>query len=111
MTVYVIQVPMRRDITTGALEPAIVLDGLRKFGEPVVLIPHEFRNATPKESVAMLRDKLFKFDPAEDYLLPLGTPYRMAAAGMILREMFPDEDIQTLVWNTPHYQVLTMRAR
>jgi hypothetical protein len=110
MTVYVTQIPMRRDISSGALEPAIVLDGIKKYGDPVVLIPHEYRNASPKESIALLREKLFHFDPDIDYLLPLGTPYRMAAAGAILRDLFPDDDLNLLVWMSPHYQVLTMKG-
>lgn len=84
--VYVIQKPMKRD--GSRVKPAFDFSAAEKYGEIEVLAPNG-RNviATPE-----LRDSIFerlkRFDPAEDYIIPVGDYALIFMIGLVLGERF-----------------------
>lgn len=81
-TVYVVQVPTRRE--NGAWIPTVDLSSVTDHGRMEVLLPSGMNYVESSAVLAQLRPKLDGFDEENDYLLPVGDPVAMAAAAALL---------------------------
>lgn len=79
--VFIVQEVMRRD-ENDSMVPAYDLTPAAAYGDLVPLLPSGWQGVSLNSAVETLREKLEDFT-TEDYLLPLGDPALMIAAGMI----------------------------
>lgn len=86
-TVYVTQIPVRRDQLTGASVPAMNISPANEHGGIVVMMPPRAAFIDSTELMKQLRVHLDRYSlPDRDCLLPIGDPVIMAAACAILGE-------------------------
>lgn len=79
--VYVVQEVFRKT-DSGAMVPAFDLTPAAEFGELVPLLPSGWQGLDLTPAITMLQDKLKDFT-VQDYILPIGNPNLMIAAGMV----------------------------
>lgn len=85
--VYVTQIPVRRDPSTGASAPAMNITPASAFGSIIVMMPPRAAFIDTAELITQLRAHLDSYSlPDKDCLLPIGDPVIMAAACAILGE-------------------------
>ena len=82
MTVYITQDALRKDPQTGAMVPQFDLTPAAVYGPLAVLAPAGQVALAPAPLMRHLRAALKDFGDG-DYLLPIGDPSVMVAAGMI----------------------------
>lgn len=70
MTVYAIQQPVTR--REGEVVPAFDFSPAKKFGEIVVLLQNSRGVLAPEVLQQQLRERLDRFDPLYDYIIPAG---------------------------------------
>jgi hypothetical protein len=73
-TVFVTQIPSRREHESGVYIPTIDVTPARQFGELLVILPMGMNYPTADAFMVPLRTALWRFDPRRDHLLPLGDP-------------------------------------
>ena len=98
MTVFVVQNQMRRNATTGDLEPLFDLTPAREYGQLEFLLTS---GPVPLEASAIAKTlcrKLQGFDPEVDYLLAVGNPVAIAAASAVVSDETAGV-IPMLVWD------------
>lgn len=100
MTVYVVQESVRRDPQTRELMPVHDLAPAQVFGDVQVLLsPSAMPFGHTEGIVRELHDKLAKFDPAQDWILPMGNPVLIGWAMAIATE-YGEGRVRALVWNS-----------
>lgn len=99
--VYVTTHPTRKNPSTGNREP-IDITSAAAFGELVELLPEGMLALTPVPTIQELRQGLRKFTD-DDYILPLGDPALIAAAGAVAARM-NNGRFKLLRWNRPLYR-------
>lgn len=82
MTVYVVQMPVRRDPATGQMVPSVDLTPAQEYGEVATLLASGPVALLPAQMLATLRHGLRNFTD-DDYLLPTGDPTAIAAAAIV----------------------------
>lgn len=97
-TVYQIQHTGRRDKGTGAFVPHDVTPAMA-YGEVVTLLPGDGGDPAlaPAPMINHLEHKLRNFT-SEDYLLPMGSPAALVAAGIIARRNAAGP-VSVLIWD------------
>ena len=95
-TVYAVQIPSR--LSDGMWIPTIDLLPAAAFGAIEVIFPAgmQFHTCTP-EVILRLNERLKKFRPDEDSLLPMGDPVLMMATAAHLARRF--ETVWALKWD------------
>lgn len=86
-TVFITQIPERRDRTTGLMTPVVEVSAATEHGEPRVLLPPEANFFATKDYIKQLRAGLqdYSFERG-DSLIALGHSEITAVAGAILAE-------------------------
>jgi len=84
MTVFITNEPYKTD--KNGMRTAINMTPARKYGDLEVLIPAGASMISTVPMIRTLRDKLAKFSDV-DYLIPVGSPASIMAAGAIAAEM------------------------
>lgn len=105
--VYVTQVPMKVDESTGRMKPRFdTMDHLVEFGETIILMERGDDIWNPDACVAKLRRALRGFSKS-DYLLAMGNFHFVMWATAIIMET--QDQLQTLQWNPRKqaYQAVT----
>lgn len=88
-TVYITQVPHRKDAESGAFVPAVNITPAEEHGGLVVMMPPRAPFYATADLVRQLREHLKNYDyEAGDSLVALGDPAIIAAASMLLGSMF-----------------------
>ena len=88
-TVYVTQLPHRRDLPTGRLVPKFTITPAAEHGDVVVMFPPQGAYMHTRTLIAQMREALAEFNPAEDALLLLGDPALTAAAVAVAAHRSP----------------------
>jgi hypothetical protein len=103
--VYITQLPARRE--GNAWVPTVDVTPAREFGELIYLIPHGMNFPEAEMVEPQLVAGLANFK-AEDYLLPMGDPVVMAAAGAVLGAL--RKPFKLLKWDriAKRYQVYNL---
>lgn len=100
--VFVVQEPLKKG-DEGKVKPRIDLSPAAEFGELVMLLNWaDVRKLSRDELVWKLRRGLKSFD-ASDYLLMVGSPSAMWAAGAIASEMTGGR-VKTLEWDNINHR-------
>ena len=87
-TVYITQVPHRRDQDTRAFVPAFDIAPAAEHGELVVMMPPQAPFYATDDLVRQLRFHLMKYDcDGGDSLIAMGDPSVIAAASALLGRM------------------------
>lgn len=105
MTVFITNEPTRTD-EHGNMQPLFNMTPAAEFGQLEVLLPAGASLISTVPMVRTMRDKLAKFND-EDYLLPVGNPASIMAAGAIAAEMNSGR-VKILQWDraTRRYLVI-----
>lgn len=87
-TVFVTQIPNRRDKETGVLVPVINIAPAAEHGEVRVIMPAKANFYASADLVRQLREGLrdYNFERG-DTIVPLGDPSIVMTAGAVLAEM------------------------
>lgn len=85
MTVFITNEPQRTD-ANGNMQPLFNMSPAAEFGQLEVLLPAGASLISTVPMVRTMRDKLAKFNDS-DFLLPVGDPASIMAAGAIAAEM------------------------
>lgn len=102
MTVFVVQDPTEHGVN---LAPAL------RFGRLVYLLERAQQMA-PSAMEDYLAAKLVQFDPARDYLLPIGNPAAVAMTGGLLGHLCVDYKLLRWLGKPEHkYVVVNVRPR
>lgn len=104
--VYVVQEPLKKD-QSGAVVPRIDLTPAEKFGEIVFLLSWtDPKKMTPDQCIGKIRRGLSDYNQS-DYMVFVGSPTVMWAAGAIASEMSGGV-VRTLEWDnrTSSYNVI-----
>lgn len=80
--VYIIQNSYMRDSESGSLRPRFNLGPVKEFGEPVEILDGRLSPMATAPAMNALRHALRNYSD-EDYLLAIGAPSFLIAAGMI----------------------------
>lgn len=87
-TVWVTQVPNRRDKVTGALTPAVNISPASEHGELRIMMPPQASFFATGDLVLQLREQLRNYDYARgDSVICLGDPAIIAITGALLAEV------------------------
>lgn len=80
-TVYVTQIPVRKDKETNSLVPAVNIVTAKEYGELITLMPSRVSYANVPDMLDQIAEKLDDYnDDNGDVLLPLGDPAITAMA-------------------------------
>lgn len=96
--VYIPQEPMKRDQKTGQWTQAFDLTPAKKYGELKTLLSHGALPIDTEPMVNNLKQSLENFTDS-DYLLAIGNPTAMVAAGIIAASN-NDNKINMLYWDS-----------
>lgn len=80
---YIVQEPMKRDHSTGAMAPLMDFRKVLEYGDPVVCLPPGRVSLSPGPMIDTLREKLRNFTD-NDYIVSAGDPTAIFAAAMVL---------------------------
>ena len=106
-TVYIIQEPLKRDLSTGEMIPTMDFRKVLDYGDPVVLLNSGRVSLSPGPTVDMLRDKLRNFTD-EDFLVSVGDPSAIFIAAMVVGEVNRGR-CQLLKWDKNSKQYITVQ--
>lgn len=97
-TVFVTQVPNRRDKGTGAFVPVFNISPAIEHGEIEVIMPPSASFYNTAEMVKHLRQSLVRYNyAAGDSIVPAGDPAVIMAAGAIVAER--NKSFRILKWD------------
>lgn len=110
--VYIVEMPLRREPSTGRMVPARDVSDAARYGELVVVLPYvpgeEFRS---DEALGRLREGLKDFCPEHDHLVAgLGHPLAMAWASAIVAHACRGY-YNLLYWKRTSSRYLSISAR
>lgn len=96
-TVFVTQIPVRRDAETGTLTPAVNISTAREYGGIEVLAPARVGYTHIPDTIKNFYDALCDYDASQgDCILPLGDPVLTAiVVGILARR----GEISILKWD------------
>jgi hypothetical protein len=96
-TVFVTQIPVRRDAETGSLTPAVNIITAQEYGDIEVLAPARVGYTHIPDTIKNFDDALCGYDDSQgDCLLPLGDPVLTAiAVGILARR----GEVSILKWD------------
>jgi hypothetical protein len=98
MTVYAVQVPMKRDLETGKLVSKYDLTPALHFGEIVELLSPTAKPFNPDPLILELDEKLVAYDCKKDYIICIGNPILLSMAVCIAAN-FSGGEVQLLQWH------------
>ena len=81
-TVYIVQEPMRRNRSTGEMEPSFDLTPAAAYGDLKIMLPPGNVSLSPGPITAKLQHALRNFND-DDFLLAIGDPRAYATATAI----------------------------
>lgn len=106
MTVYVVQIPRRRD-AMGEWQEVHDITTARAFGPIVELLPPDARpNGNAVQLVDLLHKRLENYDADKDHLLCLGNPALIGWATAIAAD-YGEGRVRLLCWQRSAYEEVT----
>lgn len=88
-TVWVTQVPNRRDAPTGAMVPSVNISPASAHGNIVIIMPPDASFFATTDLVSQLRDRLYDYDYQRgDVIVCLGDPVIISVTGAVMAERF-----------------------
>lgn len=110
MTVYVVQVPERRNALTNVLEPLFDLRPAREFGDLEVLLESSAKPFASHEMLNILYGKLSGYDGEHDYILCTGNPILIGMATAVAFDCSPTGLVSWLQWSRAKKSYTPVRA-
>lgn len=97
LVIYITQLPSRRNPESGAYVPTVDVTPAKLFGDLRFIFPPGMNVQDMRAAAETMKVALRDFDPASDYLLPMGDPALMVLAAAQLGSRWVDFKI--LKWD------------
>jgi len=104
--VYILQEVMRRDRETGRITPAHDFAPAAVYGELVFVVDAQSRPSIMGRKLVNQLKEVLKFCTEDDYILPVGDPSMILAAGAILGKQ--NQAFKVLQWEKRQRAYITM---
>ena len=101
---FILQEILKRDPSTGTMQPVMDFRKVLEYGDPVVCLPSGRVGLTPGPTIDILRSKLRDFND-DDFIVPVGHPGVIALAGAIAAENNMGR-FKMLIWDKDARQYL-----
>ena len=80
---YIIQEPLKKDLTTDQMVPVMDFRKVLEYGDPVICLPNGRVSLTPGPTIDALKEILKNFTD-DDFVVSVGDPSAMFIAAMVI---------------------------